>query len=98
MGYNFQSRIDSMSVKEIFPSELRKTLPPLNSQEGVRDPIVHLKFRTTDSSWIWYVTEGSPEGDDFIFSDSSWGWKMNGDSSHFPNWLKLAVPLDVRSN
>ena len=56
-----------MSVKEIFPSELRKTLPPLNSQEGVRDPIVHLKFRTTDSSWIWYVTEGSPEGDDFIF-------------------------------
>ncbi len=56
-----------MSVTEIFPSELRKALPPLNSQEGVRDPIVHLKFRTTDSSWIWYVTEGSPEGDDFIF-------------------------------
>ena len=56
-----------MSVTEIFPNELRKTLPPLNSQEGVRDPIVHLKSRTTDSSWIWYVTEGSPEDDDFIF-------------------------------
>ena len=67
MGCNSQSGIDSMSVTEIFPIELRKALPPLNSQEGVRDPIVYLKFRTTDSSWIWYVTEGSPEGDDFTF-------------------------------
>ena len=68
-----------MPVTEIFPSELRKAVPPLHSQEGVSDPIVYLKFGTVDSSWIWYVTEGSPEGDDFIFFgfviglDNEWG-------------------------
>jgi hypothetical protein len=75
----FNRRMDSMSVTEISPIELRKLLPPLHSQEGVRDPIVYLKFRTTDSTWIWYVTEGSSEGDDFIFFgfviglDNEWG-------------------------
>jgi hypothetical protein len=39
----------------------------LYSQEDNRDPIVHIKFLTPDSNWTWYVTEGSTEGDDFIF-------------------------------
>jgi len=52
---------------ELLPDELRKSLPALYSQENVKDPIVHIKFFTPDSSWTWYVTEGSPEGDDFIF-------------------------------
>ena len=56
-----------MEAVDLLPTELRKTLPPLNSQEGIRDPIVHLKFLTRDSDWIWYVTEGSEEEDDFIF-------------------------------
>src|SRR5437773_10165330 len=56
-----------MPAKDLFPSEVRKTVPPLHSQEGVRDPIVYLRFLMADSSWIWYVTEGSPEDDDFIF-------------------------------
>jgi hypothetical protein len=61
-----QSKEDLMPVRDIFPSELRKTLPPLHSQEGIGDPIVYLKFFTY-SGWTWYVTEGSPEDDDFIF-------------------------------
>ena len=40
-------------------------MPPLHSQEGIRDPIVYVKFFT--SGWNWYVTEGSPDHDDFIF-------------------------------
>jgi hypothetical protein len=56
-----------MLVTEIVPSELRNALPPLHSQEGVRDPIVRMKFRTCDSNWIWYVTEGSPDRGDFVF-------------------------------
>ena len=66
-----------MPVMDIFPSELRKIVPPLNSQEGIGDPIVYLKF--THSGWTWYVTEGSPEDDDFIFFgfviglDEEWG-------------------------
>jgi hypothetical protein len=53
--------------KDLLPDELRKSLPPLRSQENVKDPIVHIKFFTPDSNWTWYVTEGSPEGEDFIF-------------------------------
>ena len=56
-----------MPTIDIFPNEVRNIVPPLNSQEGVTDPIVHVKFFSPDSNWRWYVTEGSPEGDDFIF-------------------------------
>jgi len=51
----------------IFPNKIRRTLPPLGSQEGIRDPVVHMKFFTRDTEWAWYVTEGSPEDEDFIF-------------------------------
>ena len=65
---------------ELLPNELRAKLPPLYSQENVKDPVVHFKFFTPDSSWIWYVTEGSPEDDDFIFFgyviglEKEWGY------------------------
>jgi hypothetical protein len=65
---------------ELLPDKLRKSLPPLYSQENVKDPVVHIKFFTPDSNWTWYVTEGSPEGDDFIFFgyvvgfEKEWGY------------------------
>jgi len=37
--------------------ELRKKIPPLYSQEKVKDPIAHAKYFTPDSSWTWYVIE-----------------------------------------
>src|SRR5438552_8510077 len=79
-----QSKEDLMPVMDIFPSEVRKTVPPLHSQEGIDDPIVHLKFFMY-SGWTWYVTEGSPEDNDFIFSDSSLDWKRSGETSHSLN-------------
>ena len=55
-----------MPITDIFPHELRRTVPPLHSQEGIPDPIVHVRFFA--SEWVWYVTEGSPDDDDdFIF-------------------------------
>ena len=69
-----------MPLMDIFPRELRESVPPLHSQEGVSDPIVYLKFRSPDSIWAWYVSEGSPEDDDFIFFgfvigfDQEWGY------------------------
>ena len=51
----------------IFPNKIRRTLPRLGAQEGIRDLVVHMKFLTRDTQWAWYVTEGSPENDDFIF-------------------------------
>ena len=44
---------------ELLTAELRKRLPPLYAQEKNKDPIVHIKLFTPDSSWTWYVTEGS---------------------------------------
>ena len=52
---------------ELLTEELRRSLPALYFQEGNPDPVVHIKFFTPDSSWNWYVTEGSAEGDDFLF-------------------------------
>ena len=36
---------------------LRKKLPPLYSQENVKDPIAVVKFFTPWSYWTWYATE-----------------------------------------
>jgi DUF2958 family protein len=52
---------------ELLTAEMRKCLPPLYSQEGNPDPIVHIKFFTPDCNWTWYVTEGSEEEGDFVF-------------------------------
>jgi hypothetical protein len=43
---------------------------------------VHLKFFTPDSDWTWFVTEGQPQDDDFIFFgfvcgfEEEWGYFM----------------------
>ncbi len=52
---------------ELLTEELRKTLPPVYSQEAEADPMVYAKFFMPDSTWTWYVTEGEAEGEDFRF-------------------------------
>jgi hypothetical protein len=53
---------------QLLTQEIRQKLPPLGSQDGKGgDAIAYAKFFTPSSSWTWYVTEGSPEGDDFTF-------------------------------
>ena len=65
---------------QLLTQELRAFLPPLYAQDGNKNPIVHAKFFTPDSNWTWFVTEGQPEGDDFIFFgyviglESEWGY------------------------
>jgi DUF2958 family protein len=65
---------------EIFPDELLPKLPPLGSEEGISDPVVHMKFFTRDADWGWYVTEGSTADDDFMFFgfvfgiEQEWGY------------------------
>jgi hypothetical protein len=50
---------------KLLTRETRKKLPPLYSQESKGGKaIVHLKLFTPDSSWSWYITEGSPIRDD----------------------------------
>lgn len=52
---------------KLLTKELRKKLPPLYANEHVADPLAVVKFFTPTSNWTWYATEGSPEGDDFVF-------------------------------
>ena len=52
---------------QLMTDEVRKSLPPLRSQEDKGgDAIAHVKFFSPSSSWSWYITEASDEGDDVM--------------------------------
>jgi hypothetical protein len=50
---------------KLLTKTLQKQLPPLHSQEAVDDPIVRAHFFNPCGTGDWWITEGSPEGDDF---------------------------------
>ena len=52
---------------DLLTKSIRGKLPPLYSQEEVKDPIVHVKFFTPWSNWTWYATE-------FDGKDTFFGW------------------------
>ena len=54
---------------KLLTKELRNKLPELyaNEQKKAEDTPVIVKFFDPTGSWTWYATEGSKEGDDFIF-------------------------------
>lgn len=64
----------------LLTDDLKRTLPPLYGQEKVKDPTVHLKLFTPDSSWTWFVTEAGEEDGDVIFfgyvigQEREWGY------------------------
>lgn len=60
---------------QLLTDELRAKLPRLYAQENVPDKMVYLKFFTPDSNWTWYVIEGQPEDDDFIFFGHVYGFE-----------------------
>jgi len=50
---------------KLLTKEIRKILPPIHGQENLgEDAVIYCKFFTPDSSWTWYVTEGSPIKDE----------------------------------
>ena len=54
---------------KLLTQEIRNKLPKLYEQDDKGgDAIVYVKFFAPDSNpWTWYATEGSQEGDDFMF-------------------------------
>ena len=48
---------------KLLTKEIKKTLPPLYSQDEVEDPICNLKFFLPDSSFTWYIVEGGKQDD-----------------------------------
>jgi hypothetical protein len=87
---------------ELLPVELRKTLPPLYSQESCPTPIVHVKLFTPDSSFTWYVTEGAEQedGDWLLFGlvigfEEEWGYSLLSEIASARGPLGLPVERDL---
>jgi hypothetical protein len=65
---------------EFFPDEVKSTLPPLYSQEKVKDPVVHVKFFCPWNRWTWFATEGEERDGDFLLfgyvigHEREWGY------------------------
>ena len=53
---------------KLLTTEIKRRLPALYSQENLGGKaIAYVKFFTPDSSWTWWITEGNPENQDFLF-------------------------------
>ncbi len=52
---------------KLLTDEIRARLPPIYTQEAETEPTVYAKFFMPGTRWTWYVTEGSPQGEDFLF-------------------------------
>ena len=85
----------------LFPDDVKSTLPKLYSQEGNKDPTVHVKFFTPDSSWTWYATEGEQQDEDFIFFgyviglEREWGYFSLNELSSVKGPMGLPIERDI---
>ena len=85
----------------LLTDELRARLPPLYSQEAEPEPWIHCKFFLPGSGWTWYVTEGSPQEDDFLFFgfvvglESEFGYFLLSELEQVRTAFGLAVELDL---
>ena len=86
---------------ELLTGELRDSLPALYAQEADPDPIVYAKFFTPDSNWTWWVTEGSPAGEDFRFfgyvqgQADEWGYFLLSELAGARGPLGLPIERDL---
>src|SRR6266853_938318 len=84
---------------KLLTDELRARLPPLYSQEAETEPTVYAKFFL--SGWTWYVTEGSPQEDDFLFFgfvvglESEFGYFLLSELESVRTPLGLGVERDL---
>src|ERR1700730_11624429 len=86
---------------KLLSDELRARLPPLYSQEAESEPMVHAKFFLPGTGWTWYVTEGSQQGEDFLFFgfvvglESEFGYFLLSELESVRTPLDLAVERDL---
>lgn len=86
---------------KLLTDELRAKLPALYSQEGEADPIVYAKFFLSGTGWTWYVTEGGPQEDDFLFFgfvvglESEFGYFLLSELESVRTPLGLEVERDL---
>jgi len=86
---------------KLLTDELRARLPPLYSQEAEAEPMVYAKFFMPGTGWTWYVTEGSPQEEDFLFFgfvvglESEFGYFLLSELESVRSQLGLEVERDL---
>ena len=86
---------------KLLTDELRARLPALYSQEKEAEPVVYAKFFLPGTGWTWYVTEGSPQEDDYLFFgfvvglESEFGYFLLSELENVRTRLGLAVERDL---
>jgi hypothetical protein len=86
---------------KLLTDELKAKLPKLYSQETESNPVVHAKFFLPGTGWTWYVTEGSPEGEEFLFFgfviglESEFGYFLLSELEELRTPLGLKVERDL---
>jgi len=86
---------------KLLTDELRTRLPPLYSQEAEAEPMVYAKFFLPGTGWSWYVTEGGPQDEDFLFFgfviglESEFGYFLLSELEGVHSPLGLQVERDV---
>ena len=90
-----------MEEYQFFPDDVKAQLPKLYSQEGVKDPIVHVKFFAPFNQWTWFATEGEQQGDDFIFfgyvigHEREWGYFSLNELQSVTGPMGLKIERDI---
>ena len=86
---------------ELLPDALRSRLPPINAQEAEVDPWVYCRYFLRDTECEWYVIEGQPDEDDFLFygfvrepGDFNFRQFRLSELTAFPAALGVVVELD----
>lgn len=90
---------------KLLTEEIKKQLPALYSQDAVADPRVIFKLYTPDSSFTWFIIEGSqqPDGDWMFFAkvtshlcpDGELGYVMLSELEQIRGVLGLSVERDL---
>jgi hypothetical protein len=75
---------------ELLTDKIRSRLPPIHSQEAELDPEVHAHFFLPGTGLHWFVLEGEPDGDDFLF----FAFVTGPDAFHY---VRLSDLLGLRS-
>jgi hypothetical protein len=90
---------------KLLTEEIKKQLPALYSQDAVADPLIKFKLYTPDSSFTWFIIEGSqqPDGDWMFFAkvtshlcpEGELGYVMLSELEQIRGALGLSVERDL---
>jgi DUF2958 family protein len=86
---------------EFFPDDLKAQMPPLYSQEKVKDPIVYAKWFCPWNQWTWFATEGEERDGEFlcfgyvIGQFREWGYFLLSELQSVTGPMGLKIERDI---